>query len=286
MKLHILGTGGPLPETSRYGSAAILQVGDDNLLIDCGPAATYKMIRVGIHPTDIDWLFFTHHHFDHNADYPCFLLTRWDSGNGSEGRLSVFGPPPTRELTDRLIGEEGAFSADWKARVGHPVSQHKHQSRGGSLPRPAPSFDVADVDAGSVVETAHWRVRAERVHHVDPWLVSLGYRIDSDRGSCVFIGDAGPCEEIGRLAAGADVLVIGCAYHTGREVDPRVADVSTGSLDVARIASEAGNRAVVVTHMSTRLARPGVRERVIADIAGIYDGTIVFADELMTVDLP
>ena len=35
----------------------------------CGPAATHKLVQSGLHPTEIDNLFFTHHHFD----YPCFL---------------------------------------------------------------------------------------------------------------------------------------------------------------------------------------------------------------------
>ena len=43
-------------------------------MFDCGPAATHKLVKAGLYPTQVDNLFFTHHHFDHNIDYPCFLL--------------------------------------------------------------------------------------------------------------------------------------------------------------------------------------------------------------------
>ncbi len=77
--------------------------------------------------------FFTHHHFDHDVDYPCFLLCRWDQSIGRENRLQVFGPTLTERITERLIGERGAFTHDWQARVGHPLSQRVYRNRGGTV---------------------------------------------------------------------------------------------------------------------------------------------------------
>src|SRR5262249_46769006 len=62
--------------------------------------------------------FFTHHHFDHDVDYPCFLLCRWDQGAGKEVPLRVYGPPPTALLTERLLDPAvGAISHVWQARI-------------------------------------------------------------------------------------------------------------------------------------------------------------------------
>jgi ribonuclease BN (tRNA processing enzyme) len=47
-------------------------------------------------PTQVDYLFFTHHHFDHDVDYPCFLLTCWDQSVGRENLLRVWGAPRSR----------------------------------------------------------------------------------------------------------------------------------------------------------------------------------------------
>jgi ribonuclease BN (tRNA processing enzyme) len=284
-KLTILGAGTPTPTPSRFGTSYVLQIGDDHLMIDCGPASTHKLVKAGLFPTQIDYLFLTHHHFDHNADLPCFLLCRWDQSTGRENVLQVFGPPPTQAIVDKLIGPHGAFSLDWKARVGAPVSQSVHANRGGSLPRPEPALDVSDVGPGTVLETDGWRVTAAPVHHVEPWLASLAYRVDTADASIVFAGDTGPCETLDKLAAGTDVLVVNCWDHQQTMDDNGEAPGQTGTLDAARMASNAGARKLILTHTGPQLNVPGKKESGIAAIARCYDGEIIFSEELMCVDL-
>jgi len=71
MKIHILGNGGPRPSSKgeRYGTSCILEVGEERIMIDCGPGTTYKMARMGMRPTQVNSLFFTHHHTDHKLDW-------------------------------------------------------------------------------------------------------------------------------------------------------------------------------------------------------------------------
>jgi len=258
-----------------------LQLDKDYLMFDCGPATTHKLVKIGLFPTQIDYLFFTHHHFDHNSDYPCFLLCRWDQSIGKEHRLQVWGPPPTKWITERLIGQEGAFSYDWKARVGAALSQNVYVNRGGSLPRPEPSLDVSDVGPGKVIEHNRWTVTAARAQHVEPWLESLAYRVDSDEGSIVFAGDTSPCESVTKLIRGADVLVVNCWDHQETmEMNGEVLG-QIGTLDAANMARDAGVKKLILTHTGSRLSKSGSKEKGIRDIARIYQGEIVFGEELM-----
>jgi len=250
-------------------------------MFDCGPASTHKLVKIGLFPTQIDYLFFTHHHFDHNSDYPCFLLCRWDQSIGKERRLQVWGPPPTKWITERLIGLDGAFSHDWKARVETQVSQNAHANRGGSLPRPEPSFNVRDVGSGKVTEHNHWTVTAARAQHVEPWLESLAYRVDSDEGSIVFAGDTSPCESVTKLIHGADVLVVNCWDHQETMEANGEAPGQTGTLDAAKMARDASVKKLILTHTTPHLSEPGSREKGIRDIAHIYQGEIIFGEELM-----
>ena len=284
-RLHLLGTGTPTPTPERFGTCYVLDTGDDVLMFDCGPAATHKLVKAGLWPTHISHLFFTHHHFDHNADYPCFLLCRWDQSTGRESRLRVFGPPPTALITERLIGPDGAFSDDWRARCGAPVSQSVHENRGGSLPRPEPDVEVTDIVPGPVAQTAGWSVTATRVHHVEPWLISLAYRVDTPEGSIVFAGDTGPCAALTELAAGAHTLVVNCWDYQSKMDENGEAPGQTGTLDAAGMAREAGARQLVLTHTGPALCRPGSRERAVADIGRAYAGIVVFGSELMSLDL-
>ena len=50
------------------------------------------------------------------------------------------------------------------------------------------------------------QVSAVLVQHA-PVFPAFGFRFDTPQGSVVFSGDTGPCENVARLAAGADVLV-------------------------------------------------------------------------------
>ena len=285
MKLHVLGSGCPQPTREAYGSAFILELGGDSLMVDCGPGTTYKMGLMGIKTTQVGTVFLTHHHFDHNGDFPCFALTRWDQCTGGEPPLRVFGPEPTRVFVDRLLGPEGAFFPDWHSRVEHPASHACHTQRGGSLPRPAPTVAASDVGPGMVAEGDGWAATAARVHHVEPGLESLAYRFECDEGSILFAGDCGDCRELRELALGADTLVLACTHFGRGRMAHAIADVITGTTEVAGIATGAGSGRVVLTHVSPNFSLPGVKEGAVADVARHYGGSIVFPAELSTVDL-
>jgi ribonuclease BN (tRNA processing enzyme) len=283
-KIYFLGAGTPTPTKSRFGTSYVLQIGNDFLMFDCGPAATHKLVKLGLFPTQIDYLFFTHHHFDHNVDYPCFLLCRWDQSIGKENILQIWGPPPTKWITERLIGPDGAFNHDWKARVEHPSSQNVFVNRGGSLPRPKPAYNVIDIGPGEAIKKDQWTVTTAEAKHMEPYLRTLAYRVDSDGGSIVFSSDTGPCETVKKLAEGADTLLVHCWDHQ-EKMATDVAKVIAGTLDSAKIAQESRVKRLVLSHQGSNLASPGSREKGIADISKIFDGEIIFAEELMTLEL-
>jgi len=294
--LHLLGTGTPTPTkwrfgTSptptkwRFGTSYVLQLDDEYLMIDCGPATTYKLVKAGLFPTQIDYLFFTHHHSDHDADYPCFLLCRWDQSTGKENILSVWGPAPTELITERLVGPEGAFIQDLEARIGFITSQHVHVNRGGSLPRPGLSVNVSDIAAGDVIERDGWKVSAGAAVHVQPYLESLAYRVDTDAGSVMFAGDTEPCDSVNELARGADVLVVNCWDHQATMDANGEATAQTGTIDAANMALESGAKKLILTHTGPALEPPESREKAISDIATIYAGEVIFGEELMAVEL-
>ena len=78
VEVFVLGGGTPTPTEFRFGSAHALRIGEEVLMFDCGPAATHKLVEGGLFPTQVDNLLSTHDHFDHNIDYPCFLLCLCD----------------------------------------------------------------------------------------------------------------------------------------------------------------------------------------------------------------
>ena len=58
-RVYVLGAGTPTPTPQRFGSSFVAECGDYQVMIDCGPAATHKLVKAGLWPTNIDHLFFT-----------------------------------------------------------------------------------------------------------------------------------------------------------------------------------------------------------------------------------
>lgn len=283
--LHVLGSGTPTPTADRFGSSYAVELGGRLVMFDCGPAATHKLVKAGLWPTDVGHLFFTHHHFDHNVDYPCFLLCRWDQNVAQrDNPLSVYGPAPTVELTNKLVGEQGAFAADVRARIDFSTSHQVFLNRGGTLPRLWPAVDAHDVDPGWTHETDQWRITCAPAVHAQPYLDSLAWRLDTEEGSFVFTGDTEPCDTVRELAADADVMVAMCWDHQEQMAADGEDHGQMGTVGAGRLAEEAGVKNLVLVHSGPALARPGSIEKAIGDIRGVYRGGVFFGEELLKLE--
>ena len=291
MKLHILGNGGPRPSRmgERYGCSCILEIGDDRIMVDCGPGTTYKMARMGMSPAQVNSVFLTHHHSDHIVDFPCFALLRFDLDLGDLPPLRVFGPPPTVEFVDRLFGKDGAFLPDIVARREHHISHHGHVGRGGTLPRPGMKVDVSDIGTGAVVEGKGWKASAVQVPHVGPYLTELAYRIDTGSGSVLFLCDGADCPDLRALARGVDTFVTGLSMRNFKENDEDashpIRGVSADLSEVVDIANEAGISRVVVIHCGSPHSEEVVGRLRRGYRGNGYSGCIVCPDELTTVEI-
>lgn len=285
IRIHILGGGTPTPTKERFGSAFAVEIGDDVLMFDCGPAATHKLVKSGLWPTEVSHLFFTHHHFDHDVDFPCLLLCRWDQGAGREDPLKVYGPPPTRRFAESLIGENGAFAHDWKARVHSPLSQRVYVNRGGVLPRRPPTVEAVDIEPGFVLDDRSWIVRAGYARHVQPYLDSLAYRVETTSGSVVFTGDTEPCQEVADLAAGADLLLCMCWDHQATMDANGESRGQCGTTGAATMAQQAGVRRLALVHSGPVISRSDERARVLESVGGAFSGEILFPEELEAIEL-
>jgi len=279
--LQILRAGTPGPSPERWGTAFLLEVGGDLIMVDCGHGATQRLVDAGRQPKHVSHLFITHHHSDHIVDFPCLFLARWNQCIGSEPPLRIFGPPPTEEATRTLFGDAGVFAPDITARINHPASKHSHTRRGGSLPRPGPRYEAHDVEAGATIDGGSWTATCAEVQHMQPFMTCLAWRFDWDGGSCAFTGDATRGEPLMELISGVDTLVANVVLRQDR-LSPEMATCIFGTLDAAEVARDAGARRLVLAHLTNGLF--GERQEAGVEMAEIYDGEIIFCEELMILE--
>ena len=136
---------------------------------------------------------------------------------------------------------------------------------------------------GIVHRGREWRVAAAPAEHVQPFLDSLAYRLDAAEGSIVFTGDTQPCRSVVELARGADMMVCMCWDDQERMEAMGETAGQCGTVGAARMAQEAGVKRLVLVHVGPHLAAHGPMEKGIGDVRRIYDGEVIFADELMSI---
>jgi len=277
--LQILRAGTPGPSPERWGTAFLLQIEGDLIMVDCGHGATQRLVDAGRQPKEVGHLFLTHHHSDHVVDYPCLFLSRWNQCMGEEPPLRIFGPPPIEAMTDKLFGETGVFAEDIVARIHHPASEHSHTRRGGRLPRPGPLYEVQNVEPGMTVHGETWTATCAEVQHMQPYMTCLAWRFDSEGGSCAFTGDATAGDSLVDLIAGVDTLVANVVLRQERLSDV-MGTCIFGTMDAAALARDAGAERLVLAHMTGGLFSE--RDRAAAEMAQVYGGSIVFPEELST----
>ena len=131
----------------------------------------------------------------------------------------------------------------------------------------------------------NWEVTVAETRHCQPHLHSVAYRLAAPGGSVVYSGDTAPTPRLTELAQGADVLLHMCHFINGEEADSRMTDSCSGHLDAARTAQEAGVGTLVLVHLTEQVLAPGLRERMCAEAAAVFDGTIVVGEDRLAVPI-
>ncbi|MBN9546927.1 MAG: MBL fold metallo-hydrolase [Alphaproteobacteria bacterium] len=244
-RLILLGTGGgPTPKPNRAAPSQVIIVNGDAYVIDCGNGVARQMVLAGVPVSSLRNIFITHQHSDHNADYGNLVWLSWATTLAT--KVGTYGPPPLKEMT-RLFLEMNDYDIRTRmADEGRP---------------PLKDLIAAHEIAGDgpVMQDKNVKVTAALVEHplVKP---AFAYRFDCPDRSIVISGDTRPSENLVRLAKGADVLVHEVMYLPAIEqVIAREANATTlrahliashtSTEDVGRIATEAGVKTLVLSHL-------------------------------------
>jgi ribonuclease BN (tRNA processing enzyme) len=276
-------------------------------------------------------IFFTHLHSDHIIDFANLLLGFWPTapvdvfGPGEAGlpitpypkdRVvpPLFPESPTPGIagfTQKLfqafayninvrIADEGRSDLTRNVRV-HEIGVARDDympdidlavvASGASLASASPLMDPVEVYP---LDDKGVRVTAILVQHA-PVFPALAYRFDTPGGSAVFSGDTGPCDNLVRLAEGADYLVhevIDISFIADRvaklpnrdSIINHLTESHTSPEDAGRIASRAGVKTLVLSHLvpgDSEIAEDVWEGRARSE----FDGTVICGVDLDQFDL-
>jgi ribonuclease BN (tRNA processing enzyme) len=294
--LVLLGTrGGPGIDITRSQTASAVVVDGRVYLIDCGYGTVRQLVASNVGYLQISTVFFTHLHDDHTGDLAALLGYQWT--NGKTSATDAYGPYGTAGLVNAVVAllrtNVEIRTAD-EGRTVDPTRQfHGHDSPASAAPVQIFKDDRVTVTA---VENTHYpgRSKARMPHR------SLALRLQTRQRSIVFCGDTAYSANITQLARDADLFVCEIVDPSVLEVmrqraaseaaagNPNnifrhIADTHSSPADVARMATEANVKAVVLNHQV-----PGAPGSLgfpvtgfIDDVRQGFNGEVIVGQDLM-----
>ena len=297
-ELVVLGTGSQVPSRERTQNGYFLRWDTEGFLFDPGEGTQRQMLYAGVAAGAITRLCVTHFHGDHCLGVPGIVqrLSLDDvphpvrahypaSGQKYFTRLRYAASFFERaELVEEPVEEDGLLSVGsfgqlWARRLEHPIESFGYQviepDGRRMLPDKLAALGIVGPAIGRLQQAGSLEVDGRTVRIEDVSEPRPGQRF-------AFVMDTRLCENVLRLAAGADLLVIESTYLSPEsELARRFGHLT--ARQAARVAQECGVRKLVLTHFSQRYLEP---ERFHEEAAAEFSGEIVVAADLTRTPVP
>ncbi|MEV4312727.1 MBL fold metallo-hydrolase [Actinocrispum sp. NPDC049592] len=224
MLLTVLGCSGSVPGPNTPASGYLIEADDFLLAMDLGNG-TLAELQCYCDPFLLGALLLSHLHPDHCADFTALTVFRRYHPKPSRDpklhRLPVYAPG---DAPERFAG---AYAPSVKERGETDLS------------------DVFDFRAlgSATVQVGPFEVTSRLVLHP---CEAYAFRISHGGRSLVYTGDTGPCPQLDELTEGADVLLAEASWTHGPD---RPADMHLSGRDAGELATRAGVRRLLITHV-------------------------------------
>jgi ribonuclease Z len=268
VELVFLGTGAGTPSRQRNVTAIALDLLAENgayWLFDCGEGTQQQILHSTVKLSKMDKLFVTHMHGDHIFGIPGLLSTRANQGGITP--FTVFGPPGIQAYIEtslscsqsRLsypleiieINEDRLFTVE-ALHVEHRIECFGYRiverNRPGKLE--VEKLKAMNIASGPVFgQLKH----GETVQLADGTVIDgrdfIGPEIIGRK--IAIIGDTRRCDSAVKLSNEVDVMVHEATFAISNQ-DLADKYYHSTTVDAANIALEAGAKALILTHFSSR----------------------------------
>lgn len=277
LRITLLGTGIPNPDINAFGTSTLIEAGEECVLLDCGRGAVVRLAQAGYPLGVTDTVILSHYHSDHYAGLLDLVMTGTIQQPFSNrgGPLHVYGPPGVKDIA------EGAWQVtrpDRDIRVADSEIDPEHMR---IIPHEYGS-------EGVVFERNGLRIIAIEVDHGEFIRPAYAFRVEYGDHVFVHSHDTRYNENLIAQAQGADVFVheVAAARQSTLDAYPRIQiaiDHHASPQDVGRVFAQTRPRMALLTHLVMLPPDPYTVEEVMAELAEEYDGTVMVAEDLMTI---
>jgi ribonuclease Z len=301
LSIRFLGTSASRPTVERNVSSLALIREGETLMFDCGEGTQRQMMRYGISFALSD-IFFTHMHADHMLGLIGLLRTL--ALQGRTEPMNVYGPVGCEKLLWRAINL-GSEKQHFEIRIIEIAPDVSLKRNGYSVTpflvehgdRSAIGYHIAEetrlgrfnpdmaremgIPEGPLWGKIH---KGEPVTLPDGRIVQPSELVGPTRPGrrVVLTGDSRPSEGTIAAATGADILVHEATF--AEEEAPRAIETGHSTArEAAEVAAKAGEKKLVLTHVSARYSRD--TSELEREARAVFPATIMARDG-MEIDIP
>ncbi len=252
MHFVFLGTSGAIPGAARDTTSLAFVGGAEALLVDAGGSPVQKLRAAGIDPLRLSHVLITHIHPDHAYGLPPLIQN-----------LILLGRTGPLPLYCRV--EHAPALADL-------LDLFDLRTRKGSFP--IPIHEVEPREGIEVLRTDSFVVSASPNAHGSMPNLAVRFDVPQRAAGVVYSSDTEPCDEVVRLARGADTLIHEATFP---ERDRgRFGSHSTAG-EAGQIAARAGVRRLILCHIEADYH--GELPALAAEARSHFNGVIEIAEE-------
>jgi len=227
MKLTVLGN--CATETLEHETTSfVISNGDKHLLIDCGPAVVYQLLKTKIQPKDISAVVLTHSHGDHVAGYPYFLFMvnvgRVMSKTTDAKKIPVIALKSVMEAVTEMVS------------IQYPVEQ-LHECL----------VDVHEIQEGSIepIVAESFAIYPFLTEHIIP---TIGLTVKCGNSAITFSGDTKYTPIVEQMAVGSSILVHE-AFCTEQFIDLAHSSGHSTGREAGISARNSGVKKLILSHL-------------------------------------
>lgn len=248
-KIIILGSSNAIANKDHENTHLVVVGNTRTVLIDAPNNPILRLKDVGVAYNDITDFILTHFHPDHISGVPIFLMDMWLRGRKKP--LEIYGLNDTLERTENLMD---AFNwRNWPNFF--PVTFNR-----------LPAEEIIPV-----LSSADFDIYASKVRHMVP-TIGLRMEFKESKKVATYSCDTEPCEEVLRLARGADILI--------HEASGDVVGHSS-SRQAAEIAAEAGVGQLYLIHYPTG---DFFQDDLLENARNHFDEKVTLAEDFMVLE--
>lgn len=221
--------------------------------MDIGEGALFRLHEAGKSYKEIDRIFISHTHPDHiGALIPLILALKYTPGFKREKPLFIYGPDNVWEYIQMNLNFAPYLKCDF----------------------PLEFISCSDK---SEIEFKDCLLKTKKMEHFDP---TFGYRWSIGNKVVTYGADGAFSDALIELSHNADLLILESSYPKKR---PNLGHLTT--FEAGKVVAEAGARRLLLSHFYPEVAEMK-KEKIEAEVrASGYEGEILLADDLMTIEV-